>query len=360
MSKPSLSLIAATCGVSTATVSRALSGHAAVRPELRAEIVAAAEKHGYRRNELVGNLMSQLRGGRTQHFLGNLALIHVPSVGQPRLLPAQRRIIAGAVARAKELRFQLYEFGLSLDAFDPEGYGRMLRARGVQGVIFLYTEPTHVMEKFPFGEFATIEIDYGQFEPVLHTVCLDHFVSLTSALKRVQALGYRRVGLFLTKFKDRRIAHKWSSTFASFQLNSGTIGDVPMLISEALDEGTFMRWHRRHRPDLVIGHLDEAVGWMQGAGVLVPETTAFLSLSWTERKRACAGLDLRLEPQGEVAVEAIIAQIHRGERGLPADPRTVMVCARWVDGPTIGRMAGEKAEAAARAHSTRDSTQSRP
>jgi LacI family transcriptional regulator len=296
-----------------------------------------AQKHGYQRNDLVGKLMSHMRTGRTQQFLGNLAVIHVPSLSQPRLLPAQRSIMEGAASRAKELRFKLYEFSLGEDGLRPDGYARVLRARGVQGVIFLYTEPTDLMANFPWGDFSTIEIDYGKREPMLHTVCLDHFETLTSALTRLQVMGYRRIGLFLTQFKDQRIAHKWSSAFASFQRNSGGIGDVPMLITEQLDETSFLRWHKANRPDLVIGHIDDAVMWLQRAEVRVPRDTAFFSLSWTERKRPCAGLDLRLELQGEVAVEAVISQIQRGERGLPADPHTIMVRGRWVDGPTLGR-----------------------
>ncbi len=70
-----------------------------------------------------------------------------------------------------------------------------------------------------------------------------------------------------------------------------------------------------------------------------PDETGFFSLSWTERKRPCAGLDLRLELQGEVAAETIIAQIQRGERGLPPDPLSLMVRGRWVDGPTLAKRA---------------------
>jgi hypothetical protein len=36
-----------------------------------------------------------------------------------------------------------------------------------------------------------------------------------------------------------------------------------------------------------------------------------------------------------VAVETLAAQIHRNERGLPADPRTVMISGRWIDGSTL-------------------------
>jgi LacI family transcriptional regulator len=334
MVKPSLRVVAEACGVSTATVSRALSGHPPVRAALRGEIAAAAAKLGYRRNELVGKLMAHVRRGRTQRFIGNLALIHVPSPGQPRLLPAQRRILAGATARAKELGFQVYEFSADCHGTMPDGFVRVLRARGVQGVIFLYSKPTGLMAGFPWEDFATIEIDYGQREPVLHTVCLDHYVTLTGALARLQGLGYRRIGLFLARFKDERITHKWSAAFTAFQRSEGTIGDVPLLMFDQVEAGGFLRWHHRHQPDLVIGHMDEAVAWLQRTGVRVPEQTAFFSLSWTERKRPCAGLDLRLELQGEVAAQAIIAQIQIGERGLRPIP-----CRLWfgVVGWTVRR-----------------------
>lgn len=279
--------------------------------------------------------MAHVRGGRTQQFLGNLALVHVPSPKQPRLLPAQRRILVGATARAKELGFQVYEFSAERGGTMPDGFVRVLRARGVQGVVFLYTEPTGLMVGFPWEEFATIEIDFGQREPVLHTVCLDHYMTLTGALARLQELGYRRIGLFLSRFKDERIAHKWSAAFMAYQRSVGSIGEVSLLMTEQVEADGFMHWQRQHQPDLVIGHVDEAVGWLQAAGVRVPEQTAFFNLSWTERKRPCAGLDLRLELQGEVAAETIIAQIQRGERGLPADPLSIMVRGCWVDGPTL-------------------------
>ncbi len=280
--------------------------------------------------------MSHVRSGRTHRFLGNLAVIHVPSPQQPKLLPAQRSIIEGAAARAKELGFQLYEFSAGVDGLDADGYARVLRARGVQGVIMLYTQPTDLFANFSWDDFAGIEIDYGQREPVLHTVCLDHYMTLTGALEHLQTLGYRRIGLVVSRFKDERIVHKWTGAFCSYQRHHmAAIGEVPTYVPEVVEEPGFMKWYRRNRPDLVVGHVDEAVEWLTRAGMSVPENVAFFSLSWTERKRPCAGLDLRLELQGEVAAETLIAAIQRGERGLPTDPRSIMVNGRWMDGPTL-------------------------
>lgn len=336
MSKPSLRTIADACGVSTATVSRALSGHPAVRPTVREEIVAAARRHGYKRNDLVGKLMSHVRGGRTQRLQGNLAVVHVPAPGQPRLLPAHRRIIAGATERARELSFQLYEFSLGRDGLGTVSLARLLHARGVQGVIVLYTEPTDAMADFPWADFSSIAIDYGRNEPLLHTVCVDHYMTLMGALTGLRAKGFRRIGMFLERFKDVRIAQKWSAAMAAFQ-QSGELGQVPTLVMDRIDARGFRRWYRDYRPDLVIGHLDDAVVWLQQEGVRVPVDAAFFSLNWNARRRPCAGLDLRMDLQGAVAAEALIAQVERGERGLPRDPRTIMFRGKWVDGPTLPR-----------------------
>ena len=65
-------------------------------------------------------------------------------------------------------------------------------------------------------------------------------------------------------------------------------------------------------------------------------------------KKLRAGLDVRLELQGSVAVENLVAQIHRNERGLPADPRTIMVTGRWVDGPTLRKAPRAKLAVVAR------------
>ena len=337
--KPTLAVVAKACGVSTSTVSRAWAGDPWVRAEVRARIEKAAGRHGYRRNELVGKIMAHVRARRTQQFLGNLAMIHVPSPGQPRLLPAQRLIMAGAGGRAKALGFQRYEFSAERDAANPERFVRVLRARRARGDSPLYRADRPDGGVSLGGVCDDRDRLWAEREPVLHTVCLDHYMTLTEALVRRQAPGYRRIGLFLSRCKDERIAHKWSAAFAAFQRSGGGIGDVPLLIPEQVTEGGFVRWHRKHRPDLVIGHLDEAVAWLQRAGARVPDQTAFFNLSWTERKRPCAGLDLRLELQGEVAAETIIAQIQRGEHGLPPDPLSLMVRGRWVDGPTLAKRA---------------------
>ncbi len=335
MPKASLRTLAEQCGLSASTVSRALSGHPNVRPAVRAKVEAEARRAGYARNQLVGTLMAHVRAARTERFLGNLAFVHVASPEQPRPRPMQQLMITAARARAKELGFHLDVLSFDRATLSEAALGRMLHARGVQGVVLLYSKPTDATQGFPWQHFASAEIDYGAHTLFLHTIAIEHHLTLTGALARLRGLGYRNLGLFIERYKDTRLFNKWTAAFRSFQEFQGGIGRVPLLIEESMTSTAFLDWHRRHQPDLVIGHVDEALSWLRQAGVAVPKQTAFFNLNWNERSRACAGLDLRPELQGIAAVESVVAQIHRNERGLPKDPHTVMLSGRWVDGPTI-------------------------
>jgi len=335
MAKITLRSLADSCGVSSATASRALSGHPNVKADVRARVLEAAQVHGYQRNQLVSNLMAHVRGDRSRHFVGNLAIVHVPSAQQPNIVPMQQEIIDGAVARGTELGFETNVFQLGREGSGPAALGRILQARGVSGVIFLQPNSNDATNGFPWDKFATLQIDYNSNEVSQHTVSLDHHFTLTSALGRLRALGYHRIGLFIARHKDERLGHKWSAAFRSFQENQGGIGHLPVLMNPAITPPDLLAWHASHQPDLIIGHIDQAVTWLHDSQIHVPDHLGFFNLNWNERTRPCAGLDLRPALHGIVAAETLAAQIHRNERGLPADPRSVMISGLWVNGPTL-------------------------
>ena len=333
--KITIRTLAQRCGISPSTASRALSGHPNVKAEVRKRVQAMALKHSYRRNKLVSELMSQVRGARSQHFVGNLAIVHVPSREQPGLLPMQRSIIAGAEARASELGFQVGVFSLAPGANALATLARVFRARGIIGVIFLQANSNEITARFASKDFAVVQIDFDSPTLQQHTIALDHHFTLTGALTRLRSLGYRRLGLFIERYKDDRLINKWSAAFRSFQENQGGIGRVPVLKVDTMDGPAFNQWRELHRPDVVVGHVDRALGWLKRSGLEVPADIGFFNLNWNERTHPCAGLDLRPEMHGCVAVETLAAHAQRSERGLPEVPRTVMFNGRWVDGPTL-------------------------
>jgi len=279
--------------------------------------------------------MSHVRADRASSFSGNLAIVHIPSPEQPDILPMQQSIIDGAINRAVELGFHLDLFSLGKSGSKPDSLGRMLQARGIWGVIFLQPKSNHATNGFPWEHFASLHIDFNSAKMIHHTVCLDHHLTLTTALDRLKSMGYRRLGLFIARHKDERLVHKWSAAFRSFQENQGEIGNIPVLMREAINQNEVLAWYHAHQPDLIIGHVDQAITWLKDDGISIPEDLGFFNLNWNESKSPCAGLDLQPQLHGCVAVETLAAQINRNERGLPDNPRTVMIGGRWIDGTTL-------------------------
>ncbi|HKB89739.1 MAG TPA: LacI family DNA-binding transcriptional regulator [Opitutaceae bacterium] len=331
----SLQSIAKKCGVSIATVSRAMAGRGYVRAELKKKIQREATRLGYKRNHLVGDIMAHVRNGRSQVFVGNLAIIHVPSPSEPKIGSQLKRIIDSTCIRAAELGFHADLFTLGSTPQDERALTRVLRARGVGGALFVYPGPSELPHSFPWEDFSSVALDYAHREIRLNTICHDHFSTLKLALARLTAAGYRRIGLFIERFKDERTDFRWSAAFQSFHYSAGGEQFVPLCSPDVMTEAVFLKWYRQHRPDVVIGHFDQAVGWLKRAGVRVPRDVGFFSLNWEARSIPCAGVDPQLELQGRLAAEALINQLRHGERGVPAHPQLMALRGRLVDGPTV-------------------------
>jgi LacI family transcriptional regulator len=331
----SLKTIAERAGCSTATVSRALRGSPLVHGETRAAVQEAATALGYVRPALVGEVMSSLRRSDQHSYLGNLAIIHIRSPGPPSLLPFQKEFLVGVRRRAADLGFALNELSHIPGQSRLPALQRVLRARGVTGLIFFNILAQADLSAFDWSPYAAVQIDYPVLTPTLHTAGIDHHGTLHLALTELLNRGYRRIGLFMTRPKDQRLVFKWSGAFTAFQRRHPDIDPIPELEQPAISRRQFLQWFKRHRPDVVVGHQTEVIDWLREAGVRVPDAVGFVTLNHNEASRPCAGLDLVPAAQGAVAVDAVVGQIHRFERGIPERPTMTLIEGNWVEGPTV-------------------------
>jgi len=94
-----------------------------------------------------------------------------------------------------------------------------------------------------------------------------------------------------------------------------------------------VKWERKHRPEAVIGGVEQ-VGNLLG---LLPGTLsggkAFVSLV---AKPDCglSGFDSRHDLIGVTAMNLLDQQIKHNERGLPEHPLTILVPPKWIEGKT--------------------------
>lgn len=327
--------VAQKCGLSVATVSRALRGLNSVHPETRLVVEQAAKAVGYRKATLVGAVLASVRRARHASFTGNLAVVDVHPPGRPGRLAFHQAVLEGAQRRARELGFALDVFNLGAGGHALPTLVRMLRARAVLGLVVFHQQRPVELEGFPWAEFAVVEIDHGAAEGALHCVCPDHHATFTLVLERLGQLGYRRPGLFIEEHKDARISFRWSATFLGFQATHPGFGRVPVLSSRSISEADVRAWCDRYRPDVVIGHKDAVVSGLRARRGGAPPLPGFFNLNWNERTLPCAGIDLRPDLLGSVAVESVVAQVHRHERGVPAVPKTIMIGGQWTDGPSL-------------------------
>ncbi|MEO6246061.1 MAG: LacI family DNA-binding transcriptional regulator [Opitutaceae bacterium] len=340
-STPTLRSLAKDLGLSRTTVSDALRGSPRVDPTTAQRVKKAAREAGYRRNPLAGALMSELRRSRGTAFRGVLAAVDFNEPDRPEAAARfHHALLTGADARAIELGFKVEKFSVGHAGISVQRLDSILQSRGIHGVILLpaWSEPD--LTNLDWSRFAGVYTDYIIERPALHAVCSDHYRSMLAALQRLVALGYRRPGLFLHRHHDERLQYRWGAAFRTFQENNPDPAPIPTLILNTFNQAEFSKWFRKHKPDVVLGHHTDAIGWMEECGAKLPATHGFLALNILMKTRPCAGLDLQPRILGGRATELLIAQLQRNETGIPEWPSTTTIPARWVDGPTLRAQAG--------------------
>lgn len=172
--------IAAEVGVSVATASRALTGNGRVSPKTVQRVRAAADRLGFRPNEIARSLSS----GRS-HSLGLL----VPDITNP-FFP---ELMAGAEKAAKS-RGQTILLTAALGAdLAREDLG-VLNARGVDGFIVVgnpFDSSAQLREAA--GARPLVVVDRSESATDLSTVVSDHLAGAALAVRHLLGLGHTRI-----------------------------------------------------------------------------------------------------------------------------------------------------------------------
>ncbi|WP_233880562.1 LacI family DNA-binding transcriptional regulator [Paraburkholderia flagellata] len=178
----SIAAVAQRAGVSVATVSRVLNGHANVRAATRERVLAEIETSGYRVNELARNL-------RTAE--SRLLLTMVPDFGNPFYAEIVRGI--DSVARAHGFFLLLCDTGA--DAGRERSYFDLLRRHRADGAICL--DPATVQHALAAESTALPWVACCEFDPDVGVpyVGIDNYRAAHDAVRHLIARGRRRVAL---------------------------------------------------------------------------------------------------------------------------------------------------------------------
>ncbi len=324
--------VAREAGVAVSTVSKGLRNDPALPVARCQSIQAAARRLGYRPHPLVATLMAQLHHRRRRSDPQQIAWIDLwPTGADATAVMKPVLLLRGARERAQELGYGIDLYHTGAEGLSPGRLHHLLTARGQWGLIIPPVPESAMRLPFDLRGLAGVTIGTSLHEPAMHRVSPNHFQGGALAFERVRAQGFRRIGLVLTPAMNERVEGKWLGAFVAAQQSLPDAERVSPLLAARHDTATLARWLRREGPDAVL--VAEEFPWSV-AHRRNENSRRRMRLAWLMQQDAPADLgvvDYRPEQLGRVAVEMVVAQIHRNERGSPAIPHSVQIDAVWIE-----------------------------
>ncbi|HLP25016.1 MAG TPA: hypothetical protein VK477_05015, partial [Acidobacteriota bacterium] len=246
------------------------------------------------------------------------------------------RYMDGAKARASELGFKIEPFWPLVDGMTEQRLASILQARGVDGLIILpLPEPGRLA--LDFSGFAVAAIGYTLEAQAVHRATTAHYEAMLTTLRQVEIAGYRRVGFVVDRNVHNRTERKWLGAFRAYQSDhdSGENHIPSLIVDHTGDPALFVRWLQTYKPDAVIAGNVPIRGWLTHASKRDTARLGVTLLGERYQHSSLAGIDEHSERVGAAAVEIVVAQLHRNERGLPAFPQDVHVAGEWRPGSSL-------------------------
>lgn len=344
MASPTIKSIAEAARVSVATVSLALRNHPRISRETIDRIHGIAHRLGYRPNPLVTALMTHVRAtsATRNEAVATLAFVNAYTEKDPlKVSPSFALNYKGAVDRAQQLGYRLDVFWAKEPGMTARRLTNILLARGIYGILVgpLPHGKGHLSLLWP--NFSASSIGYSMWRPHLHRAVSHHAHAMSLALRKLGRLGYRRIGLAMSPNFNERVDHHWLANFLFHQFYLPEKARVPPLIDETNNMQNFPKWFKEHRPDAVISPHISGYEWLVKLKVNVPNEIGFAHLDLEPSGMTLSGINQRPELVGAAALDLLINQLNRNERGIPADPKLVLIESTWVDGsstrkPVVG------------------------
>jgi LacI family transcriptional regulator len=328
--------VAERAGVSKSTASRVLRGMTGIKPDKAERVRAAARALGYAPNPLMQALLTGVRRQRPERR-GNLAWLmpYDPAYFLRKGWNPRGLIEEGARRRAEELGFGLDRLRVDGRGLSAERLESMLRARQVGGVVLAPADKPKEPLAFPWAEFPVSQIGRPFHPPFSHHVILHYYHAMQLVLEKLEARGYRRIGFATAQLTDERMEHVPLTVFNARRARLPASRWLEPQVFEGWTVAQMDEWLGRTKPDAVVAGLPEIYQLILRTGRRVPEDLGVATLSWRAATAECAGVRHPFRAMGAAAVDLVVAQIHRNERGVPEHAKAVMLEGEWVEGRTL-------------------------
>jgi DNA-binding LacI/PurR family transcriptional regulator len=334
---PTQADIAKALSIAKATVSMALRNDPRVSGETRKKVAEYAAKIGYRPNPMLSALGAALRS-RHKDEASRIALVGGYPFENVNASIFTRRFLNGLRARADQIGYKLEEFWLKNLGIDERGAQRMLRARGLHGVIFAFFDPIKKLD-MDWEYFSAVSTTFNIGGPALHIVNFDYYDDLTLAVENLERLGYGSIGIVMSSYIRGMVHNLYRAAAFALKDRPGNSTRIEFLEiedgrSEEDERRLLGKWVRKARLDAVLALAECREVQLRAAGLDVPGEVAFACLDLQRSGDGMAGVRQDYEAVSAAAVDLVAEQLENNQRGLPATPRQVLVGGHWQEGAT--------------------------
>ena len=335
MSRLTLRQLADAANVSIAAASFAINNKPGISAEKRRHVLAVAAKIGYEPDATMTKLMAHVSTRRQRDEHETLAVItRFEQAREWERNPSVKAFWLGANKRAKELGYHLEEFRYNEPGLSPKRLRGVLRARGIQGLLFSMA-PARAEEMrldFDFSGFAAAMSGICFNDPAINFVVPDHFHNILLAMDAALERGYRRPLLALPGGAGQRTLHRMEGAYLYHLSQHPEMTGLPVFLSDDYQTDAFLSMIHEQKPDVVICTMED---WVSLLGERAGREIGWISMAWMPGDKHLAGVDRRLDEQGVFVVDMVVAVIHRGEAGVPNLRKEVLVPGLFRAGPTL-------------------------
>ncbi len=334
----SIRIVAHLAGVSPAAVSLALRGAGRLSDETRAKILSVARELGYEPNPILAKALSLARQAPGERYRETIGFIlEYPTETGPEY---QKAMHHAAAQRAESMGLKLEPFVLSDKPADHRRLKRVLKARGIRGVIII-PRLEHLQPRLhlDWSELAAVEIGRTLWHPRnLHHVETSDYNKVIEAIHLLKKAGYKRIGMAIEPMQNQHQRGTYYAAYLVSQLRQPEAQRIPVVAATGpWTEATFRAWFNRYQPDvLFIHHAEEICGWLKKMKVSWPGDISLFCVNASDaRDTNMSGMVRDYPGLGRSAVEMLSLLLESGEIGPPSRPRSWLVDEFWQAGGTL-------------------------
>ncbi len=331
--------IAKVLNISKSAVSLAFANSTRISDELKKEIFKTAEKLGYKKNNLLSEMMSEIKKGMTTTFSENIALLN-GNYDQNAFVkhPTLPIYISAIRDEATKLGYATNDFWLMDPTLSAKKLASAFRTRGIRGGLVLgHNFGNSIPNKFDeiWKEFYFISIGIKMQNPKLEMVSADNYAIARLATSKAIEYGYKRPALVLDPLIDNLV----DGTFLAAFLREQYVLPIKNRISPFLKhesekdfERKFAEWINKNKPDAII-HLTDSSGKVMRAVLdKIKYKVKFIQLERRSIKKNWTGVEQNNDLVGRIAIHRLADALRMKIPNIGTyDDTTTFIPPTWVD-----------------------------